>query len=59
MAKVFVDKRTQDKVTLLADNASAAPPAELLKLVDASEIPECCGGNDPRPMRDLISTLED
>lgn len=62
MAKVFIDKRTQDKVTLLADTTASAasgnPPEELFKYVPQDEIPLCCGGTDSRSMRDLLSTLD-
>lgn len=58
MVRVFVDKRTQDKVILLADTGSTAPPKELFEYVDPREVPVCVGGMDTRPVPDLISTLE-
>jgi hypothetical protein len=54
MLKVFVDKRTQDKVMLL----SSSTPAELKDFVDPNEMPDFCGGNSKKPIVNLLETLD-
>jgi hypothetical protein len=53
-----VDKRTQDKVSLLS-SSSTGIPIEISQIIDPNEIPECCGGYSKRPIVDLIGTLDD
>lgn len=59
MVKMFVDKRTQEKVVLLSGDMSGQqpPPKELFEYVDPREIPKCCGGADTRPTIDPMTTL--
>lgn len=59
MVKVFVDKRTQDKVILLSGDMDAGAPApkELFEYVDPNEVPKSCGGTDTRQLFDLLSTI--
>lgn len=56
--KVFVDKRTQDKVLLLSCSAKAGIPEELKKFVDPKSMPTFCGGTCTDPIPDLSLTLE-
>lgn len=58
VVKVFVDKRTQDKILLLSSSGSGIP-AELSEIVDPKDIPECCGGFSKEPIMDLMDTLTD
>lgn len=58
VVKVFVDKRTQDKIMLLSSSSSGIP-AELSEIVDPADIPECCGGYSKGRIIDLMDTLED
>ena len=53
--KVFIDKRTQDKISLLAydmgygtASSDHGLPKELLNFVDEDQIPTICGGKDKR-----------
>ncbi len=57
ICKVFLDKRTQDKVLLLSHSGSDIPE-ELKAFMDVNEMPECCGGKNKRPHIDLLATLE-
>lgn len=59
VVKVFVDKRTQDKVLLVSQQSGKGLPSEIESIMDPAEIPECCGGLDSRPVLDLESTLKD
>jgi len=54
--KVFVDKRTQEKVSLLSYSGNGVPD-EVAEFVDPREMPECCGGLSKQPIIDLIGTL--
>lgn len=54
MLKVFVDRRTQDKVMLL----SQEKPKEIQDIVDVNEMPSFIGGTCKAPIADLVSTLE-
>ena len=56
--KVFVDKRTQDKVMLLSNASSTGIPNELKEFMDPSEMPEFCGGTCTKPIVDLLETIE-
>ena len=58
VVKVFVDKRTQDKILLISSSGTGIP-AELSEIVDPRDIPECCGGQYKEPLIDLMDTLED
>lgn len=58
VVKVFVDKRTQDKVMLLSTNAQGIP-SELLAFMDPSTMPEFVGGTCKEPIVDLLDTLVD
>eukprot|EP01035_Chromulina_nebulosa_P019936 gene19936-25899_t len=58
LVRVFVDKRTQEKVLLISHSGKGLPK-EITDIVDPSEIPECCGGTDTRPIIDLETTLAD
>lgn len=57
MLKVFVDKRTQDKVMLLSDG-SAGIPAQLKDFVDPKDMPRFIGGTCDEPIPDLFETLQ-
>lgn len=56
--KVFVDKRTQEKILLLSSSGSGIP-SELSEIVDPMDIPECCGGQSKETIVELMDTLED
>ena len=56
LLKVFVDKRTQEKVLLLPSNPYQVP-TELLKRIDVGQIPDLCCGKDLRPVFDVTTTL--
>lgn len=56
MVRVFVDKRTQDKVLLVPHSGKGLPP-EITAIVDPSQIPESCGGTDTRAIIDVGSTF--
>lgn len=56
--KVFIDKRTQDKVMLLSGNGKKIPN-EVLEFLDLNEMPECVGGNHKGDIIDLLTTLEE
>lgn len=59
VAKVFVDKRTQDKVQLLSAQGSGKSfPPELLALVSLDQMPTCVGGTNRKPIVDLFATLQ-
>lgn len=57
--KVFVDKRTQDKVMLLSKGGEKSLPSELQECLDSSQVPEFMGGTCKEPIVDLLDTLED
>jgi hypothetical protein len=57
--KVFVDKRTQDKVMLLSKATEKGLPQELLDCMDLNQMPEFVGGTCKDPIIDLLDTLED
>eukprot|EP01031_Cornospumella_fuschlensis_P022976 gene22976-27957_t len=59
VAKVFVDKRTQDKVHLLVPPASSPLPPELLEYVDVNSMPEFVGGKSTEGIVDLLDTLNE
>ncbi len=59
MLKVFVDKRTQDKVLLISSAPSSGIPSELKEFVDQREMPEFCGGSSTKPVVDLLETIDD
>jgi hypothetical protein len=56
MLKVFVDKRTQDKIMLLSTGSNEIPN-ELKEFVDLSEMPTFIGGTATRPVPKLLDTL--
>ncbi len=56
--KMFVDKRSQEKVLLLAGGDKGVP-AEVLEFLDVDQMPECCGGTNKEPIIDLITTFSD
>lgn len=56
--KVFVDKRTQNKVMLLSGDGKSIPN-ELLEFIDPDSMPQCCGGNDTTKMLDMRATLSE
>ena len=56
IVKVFVDKRSQDKVILLT-GVNGELPQQLLNYVDRRAIPQCCGGLDTTPVRDVIGDI--
>ena len=58
VVKVFVDKRTQEKILLLSSSGSGIP-SELSEIVDPKDIPECCGGQSKENIVELMNTLED
>lgn len=61
--KVFIDKRTQDKVVLLAESSSwggsngSRVPQEVSKYIYLEDIPVCCGGTNTDPPLDILSTF--
>jgi hypothetical protein len=57
--KVFIDKRTQDKVMLLSDASNGVLPVQLQEILNIDQVPECIGGKSKVPMFDLISTFKD
>lgn len=57
--KVFVDKRTQDKVILLSNASGTTVPKELREFMDPQQMPEFVGGTCKEPIVDLLETLED
>lgn len=56
--KVFVDKRTQDKVMLLSKGSDKGIPPELADVLDINQVPEFMGGTCKTPIIDLLETLE-
>jgi hypothetical protein len=56
--KVFIDKRTQDKVMLLSKGSNTGWPAELLECIDLAQVPECMGGTCTKPIINLLDTLD-
>jgi hypothetical protein len=52
--KVFVDKRSQDKV-LLYPCGPKGVPEEVLQFIDAESIPECCEGKNKDPIVDMLT----
>jgi hypothetical protein len=58
LVKVFVDKRSQDKVVLLPGVQDGEPPPQLLTYVDRRAIPTCCWGLDPTPIHDVSTDIE-
>ncbi len=56
IVKVFVDKRSQDKVVLL-QGKDGELPAQLLSYVDPKSVPACCGGLDTTPVKDVIEDV--
>jgi len=61
LVKVFVDKRTQDKVMLISSKTDAANPipVELRDILDIEKVPECLGGKCKEPIINLLDTLDD
>jgi hypothetical protein len=59
MLKMFVDKRTQDKVLLLSKGGEKQLPAELQEYLDITQVPEFMGGTCKDPIVDLLDTLQD
>ena len=60
VVRMFLDRRTQDKVRLLPGLASDQGfrlPDEVYEVIDREEIPQCCGGGSSRPIEHLIDTL--
>lgn len=58
MVKVFLDKRTQDKVMLLAANDTEVPAA-LQEIIDPEHMPKWANGTCDLPDIDLSTTVED
>jgi hypothetical protein len=56
MLKVFVDKRTQDKVMLLSDGSNGIPN-QLKEFVDPKDMPRFIGGTCDDPVPDLFDTI--
>ena len=56
--KVFVDKRSQDKVLLLSYGGKGVPP-DLEEFIDPNQIPVCCGGKSTAEIKDLMATFEE
>jgi hypothetical protein len=59
---MFIDKRTQEKVQLLAapsDQAAFCLPERVFEIIDKDEIPVSCGGASLDPIEDLLSTIDD
>lgn len=64
MIKLFVDKRTQDKVIVFpptegVNSLGGTVPEELGKYVPLDEVPICCGGTCTDPPFDILSSLTD
>ena len=60
--KVFVDKRTQNKVLLVSGGGGKGPaalPAEVREFIDPAQIPSCCGGSNEEPIVDLLAELSE
>lgn len=58
MLKVFVDKRTQDKVMLLSDGSNGVP-SQLKEFVDPKDMPKFIGGTCEDPVPDLFDTIQE
>ena len=55
--KIFIDKRTQDKVQLLpalSTDQEFRLPNEVYELIDRTEIPDYLGGTDTRPSKNML-----
>ena len=63
IVKLFVDKRSQEKVVLLPGDSEGNLPEQLLNYVDRRAIPQCCGGLDlcvvEETMADIIARAND
>lgn len=59
--KVFLDKRTQDKIMLLnpGKHDKTGFPSDLQEYIDLSEIPTYIGGTSTAPAVELIETIEE
>lgn len=59
VVRVFVDKRTQDKVMLLSSKSDATNPIplELQDILDLDQVPICLGGKCNTPIVNLLETL--
>jgi hypothetical protein len=56
--KMFVDKRSQEKVLLLASGDKGVP-LEVQEFIEVGEMPVCCGGTNDTPVIDLVATFEE
>ena len=62
IAKLFLDARTQEKIVLIAGGTadstnSSELPVELLKYIDADNLPIYVGGTNTDPPIDIIETI--
>ena len=55
--KVFMDKRSQDKVLLYPGKDDSKIPKEILEFIDLDDIPVCVGGTNTEPLIDMMSTF--
>lgn len=56
MAKMFVDRRTQDKIKLYSGGTKGLP-SELSEFIDPNEIPSSIGGSYKGPLLDVMETF--
>ncbi len=56
--KMFVDKRTQDKVLFLSKGYTDKLPNEVTEFIAIDQIPKCCGGTNDSEILDIARTLE-
>ena len=57
IVKLFVDKRSQEKVVLLPGDGDGNLPEQLLNYVDRSAVPQCCGGLDLCAVEDTMAEI--
>ena len=57
IVKLFVDKRSQEKVVLLPGDGDGNLPEQLLNYVDRSAVPQCCGGLDLCAVEDTMADI--
>lgn len=56
--KMFVDKRTQDKVLFLSKGYTDKLPNEITEFIALDQIPKFCGGTSELEVPDVAKTLE-
>lgn len=53
--RMFVDKRSQDKVMLLPACSGGGLPKEIKEFLDVDQVPTCCGGLNEEPILDILT----